>query len=116
MEVPMKRLKLENLEVESFETSKERSERGTVRGHQETYTDCPECYGPTYELTCDTCDYGDACGGSNAYTCRNWPGCDPSGQLIPTCQPTCYIFRTCPGYPTCAKSATDPCNAVAAGA
>jgi hypothetical protein len=91
MEVPMKRLKLENLEVESFVTDEGQLGRGTVHAHQgsPTFTDCPEC--GTWE-----------CGGdTHQYTCKFYGTCGPSQELINTCAASCKFHYTCDGYPTC---------------
>jgi hypothetical protein len=88
----MKRLKLENLEVESFVVDGERFDRGTVRAHEDTvtYTDCPECGFETWE-----------CSDTWQYTCRFYGTCGPSQEYIDTCQRTCAAHYTCHGYPTC---------------
>jgi hypothetical protein len=84
------RLHLDELLVESFETTPGEAERGTVFGEQCTCQTactcpgCPTCY-QTCEYTCDdsecimTC-IGDTCGGGG-YTC--WDSCGY------TCQGTC---------------------------
>lgn len=89
----MKRLRLENLEVESFVTDEGQLERGTVHALQgsPTFTDCPDCGGDTWE-----------CGGDTwQYTCRFYGTCGPSQPLIHTCAMTCMFHYTCEGYPTC---------------
>jgi hypothetical protein len=75
-------LRLDDLSVESFDTSVVREEKGTVFGEQQctcqTACTCPGC---------DTCD------ATCRYTCDDRT-CD--GQL--TCDPTCAF--TC-GYESC---------------
>lgn len=100
----MKRLKLENLNVESFATSGASFELGTVRAHQESLTDCTSCWGPTYDAACGggttndpTCGLYPTCNP----TCEHFNTCGPSEPNIRTCEPTCFYIRTCAGYPTC---------------
>jgi hypothetical protein len=86
MEVLMKRLKLEDLEVESFETDEASLAGGTVHAHA-----------ATEEAECD--------GGSVWFVswCRS---CDP---LDGTCLASCFARVTCPGYDTCFWADTTPC-------
>lgn len=101
----MKRLKLENLEVASFEvTGTALPERGTVRAYQGTtgYTDCPDC-GSSQAYTCtdrsecwtNTCHYT----GEYYHTCGLT--CGITCFYFNTCGYSCDAFNTCPGYPTC---------------
>lgn len=90
-------LTLENLEVESFETSGTAQMRGTVQAHHSVPSNCQSGF-----CTCD----GYPC---NTYTC----GCtDPDtcafscGQSCPntcdSCQATCVsCMNTCEGYAGC---------------
>jgi hypothetical protein len=57
----MKKLNLEALRVESFETtSGTASARGTVRGHENTGTGaCPISYGGTCVISCRPCNRAD---------------------------------------------------------
>lgn len=69
------RLNLEELGVESFDTTREAREKGTVVGEQQctcpTACTCPGC--PTCANTCaQTCDdytCAVSCGGSCGYSC-----------------------------------------------
>jgi hypothetical protein len=90
------KLQLDQLNVDSFNTSTPRSEKGTVFGEQCTcYTECtcPGC--PTCDATCAyTCDDA-SCGGTcdctyepgdtqYDYTCRNYGTCGRGPcQILP---------------------------------
>jgi hypothetical protein len=54
----MKKLKLENLKVESFDaTASSEKVRGTVAGHIDTTLHCPDSYGGTCIISgCIACD------------------------------------------------------------
>jgi hypothetical protein len=99
----MKKLKLEldNLTVESFDTTGVQKPRGTVVGEQCTcWTNCDTCPGcPTCDATCAyTCD--DA-------TCPNCPTC--AASCNGTCNEyTCY--GTCAGEYTCDFTCEDSCR------
>ena len=89
----MNKLKLnwEELVVESFETARESSSRGTVRGHISYFHDT--CLTETDELSCPgscepaTCDGN--CGGGSG-------GC--GGTQVITCEPTGPAAGTCCFY------------------
>jgi hypothetical protein len=80
-------LDLDTLLVESFETSSQRDERGTVRGHGYTDTTCgqrvcgcPTVMGPTCAATCESCDgtCGEqTCAASCPDTCNDF--CNSTG-------------------------------------
>ena len=85
----MKKLRLDDLSVESFDTTTVKKEKGTVFGEQCTcYTvcTCPGC--PTCDATC-------------AYTCD-----DQTCPACPTCANTCAY--TCDDY-SCAESCGGTC-------
>jgi len=93
----MKKLKLDDLQVESFATSAGRGVRGTVMGHEtEVCTGsclCNTAFGGTCWTDCDTL-CGGGCGYSEAYT-----GCHCTVPPQPTlegesCNWTCD-FRQC---------------------
>ncbi len=90
----MKKLRLDDLSVESFDTTTVKKEKGTVFGEQCTcYTQCT-CPG------CPTCD--NTC----AYTCD-----DQTCPACPTCAASCN--GTCDGatcYDTCGASCWDSCR------
>jgi hypothetical protein len=72
------KLKLDDLMVESFETSQGSSSRGTVAANQYTADSCPsECAtcGTTNCSMCDTCE--------QYHTCK-WP-CDESTKVEIEC-------------------------------
>jgi hypothetical protein len=92
------KLKLEDLAVDSFDTTRSETPKGTVFGEQCTcYTNCtcpgcPTCYA-SCDTTCATCGEntcaqtcGDTCGGADTCDLCNYP-------------PTCY--RTNCGYELC---------------
>ena len=101
----MKKLKLnlEDLRVESFQTTPDDPwlARGTVRG----YGDTPEC--TTNPVTCEvTCNTACAQPGCPTYQCggTEWTNCDPScgpTQCYTDCgEYTCGGEYTCPGICT----------------
>ena len=103
------KLNLEQLSVDSFDTTRSEKPKGTVFGEQCTcYTNCtcPGC--PTCDATCAyTCD--DA-------TCPNCPTCNASCNgtcdcgTWDSCDAYCTRFdATCRGYGTCGIY---PCKAV----
>ncbi|HSU16871.1 pinensin family lanthipeptide [Longimicrobium sp.] len=87
----MKKLKMDDLRVESFATTAAQAGRRTVHGYESPHTwyveSCAPNCGSTYWISCDPANGPDTC----AQTC---PGtCDP---LV------CSVNVTCPwGYPTC---------------
>jgi hypothetical protein len=88
----MKKLRLEDLAVDSFNTTAVHKERGTVVGEQQctcyTVCTCPGC--PTCDATC-------------AYTCD-----DQTCPACPTCADSCN--GTCPGQGyTCLESCGGTC-------
>jgi hypothetical protein len=85
------KLRLDDLQVDTFQTTVVQKEKGTVFGEQctcHTQCTCPGC--PTCDATCNG-----TCAASCNGTCN---GCNPSGA---TCGATCYE-DTC--YDTCAAS------------
>ena len=79
------KLRLDDLAVESFDTTAVRQEKGTVFGEQctcQTVCSCPGCPScdPTCAYTCDdaTCPACPTCGATCANTCDD-----------PTCYETC---------------------------
>jgi hypothetical protein len=71
------KLRLDDLLVDTFQTTSAAKEKGTVFGEQCTcYTNCT-CPG------CPTCDYtcGQSCGGSCEYSCN--------GSCVETCHNSC---------------------------
>jgi hypothetical protein len=100
------KLQLEDLSVESFDTTAPAKAKGTVFGEQCTcYTNCtcPGC--PTCEASCNgTCDA--SCNGTCDASCNGT--CDASCNggfscLCPTNAADCtqYYDRTCNGNGTC---------------
>jgi hypothetical protein len=84
------KLQLDNLSVESFDTTCEAKGHGTVRGEQATNT-CPGC--PTCAATC-------------AYTCD-----DATCPQCPTCAASCN--GTCAGatcFDSCGRTCWDTCG------
>ena len=86
------KLNLDDLTVESFDTSRRPEKRGTVFGEQCTcYTNCtcPGC--PTCDASCgDTCD--PSCAATCLYTCDDVSclGGDTCGE---TCDDYCAVSR-----------------------
>jgi len=86
----MNKLKLEDLAVESFDTTPQaENERGTVFGEQEctchtcTCPGCPTCYA-SCQTNCDTCQ--ESCYGSCEWSCDGtcvgqtcWDSCPACG-------------------------------------
>jgi len=88
----MRKLNLDQLEVESFETSVQSGLRGTVQAH--AVTDPPRCF--TDEASC---------GGSCFPTNCDERTCEPNCTQAVTCGSTC----TCPtGGITCEVTAPSP--------
>jgi hypothetical protein len=96
------KLQLEDLQIDSFQTTPAERPKGTVFGEQCTcYTQCtcPGC--PTCDASCNgTCDA--SCNGTCDATCNGCSGftCDLScdGYCPDTGRNTC--FRTCQGFET----------------
>jgi hypothetical protein len=103
------KLRLEDLQIDSFTTTQVRKEKGTVYGEQctcHTACTCPGC--PTCDASCNgtcggscngTCDAscngtcgGASCGASCDYSCGGT--CDVSCDGGHTCEATCYGFAT----------------------
>jgi hypothetical protein len=89
-------LDLDQLAVESFDTSAAQRRTGTVRAHGFTETSCNQIIcdcGPT-NVTCETdCDQ-DTCGAS----CVNI--CPPTDHGERTCnQPSCFYSCACVSHP-----------------
>jgi hypothetical protein len=102
-------LKLEDLSVDSFDTTTTQKAKGTVFGEQCTcYTNCtcPGC--PTcYESCNGTC--GDTCPATCAYTCDD-ASC--AGSCGDTCYDTCGGY-TCDGRRACGYTALQTnCNEI----
>jgi hypothetical protein len=100
------KLNLDELSVESFDTTKSEKSKGTVFGEQCTcYTQCtcpgcPTCDGTcpaTCPYTCDDASCGASCGGS----------CDCSNDY--TCEGCTQYDATCNGYGTCGRY---PCRQI----
>ena len=90
----MNKLKLEDLAIESFDTTPAENDRsGTVFGEQctcHTNCTCPGCptCDPSYcDTGCDTC--AGSCGGSCYNTCGD------------TCDYTCVYYDTCSWNTAC---------------
>jgi hypothetical protein len=95
-------LDLDQLTVESFDTSTEKRPAGTVRAHGYTDTSCDQIIcdcGPTH-LTCDTyCEQatcGDSCGQDTCGdSCVNI--CPPTYRGEHSCAPpSCFYTCICP--------------------
>jgi hypothetical protein len=85
----MRKLRMEDLRVDSFATTETRFGRRTVNGYESPHTwyqeTCAPNCGATYNVSC-----GDEGPDTCAVTC---PG---------SCEPLCSMNVTCPlGYPTC---------------
>ena len=100
-------LRLDDLRVDTFQTTAPQKEKGTVFGEQctcETACTCPGC--PTCAASCNgTCDA--SCNGSCDASCYG-----TCGDL--TCGDTCYqTCRPCTWYASCDPSngIYDPCEA-----
>lgn len=77
------KLRLETLEVESFEPAGADGGRGTVRGHLTAYYEL--CYpGDTWQATC-TCE--PTCNADTCYNCGT-AGCTQAGCGSAGCTPT----------------------------
>ena len=94
-------LDLDQLTVESFDTSVARKANGTVRAFGWTETSCQQIIcdcGPT-NVTCETyCNEftcADSCEGTCGDSCVNI--CPPTNNGERTCnQPSCFYSCTCP--------------------
>ncbi|HEU0013396.1 MAG TPA: hypothetical protein VFQ45_06915 [Longimicrobium sp.] len=105
-------LKLDDLQVESFDTEGTGAPRGTVHALQAYCCYCCCC--------CCCCTCGASCGGScyGQYTCDGYPSCihtcndDPTCKAHNSCQGgSCYSdCATCPGYISCDWSCQDTCQ------
>ena len=93
------KLNLDQLSVDSFDTTVTEKPKGTVFGEQCTcYTNCtcPGC--PTCDATCNyTCDDATC---PNCPTCYNTCDC-PAGTYDYTCQGCTAYDVTCRGIGTC---------------
>jgi hypothetical protein len=97
------RLHLEDLRIDSFQTTSAEKPKGTVFGEQCTcYTNCtcPGC--PTCDASCNgTCDCSGAtcdasCNGTCDTYCATWDNsCDgrtcPTAEYPRPCRPYCYL-------------------------
>jgi hypothetical protein len=90
----MKKLRLDDLSVESFNTTEIKRERGTVVGEQQctcyTVCTCPGC--PTCDATCAyTCDDATCLQSCNG-TCQEWTCQESCGGTCwnPRCQGNSY--------------------------
>jgi hypothetical protein len=82
----MTKLRIEELQVESFSTSAQLARRGTVVAH-DTYFNCSyaQCSVRTGH-TCDTCPGETNCGTCvGAYTCDLQEGCSGNSQDMQMC-------------------------------
>jgi hypothetical protein len=76
----MNKLKLEELAVESFDTTAAEHDRGTVFGEQCTCPTactcpgCPTCDASYCNTACDSCGY--SCGGTCELTCPQLDTCN----------------------------------------
>lgn len=93
------KLRLEDLQVDSFGTTQVRREKGTVFGEQctcHTNCTCPGC--PTCDVSCNgSC--GASCGGTCVATCEFSCGgtCEYSCGGGDTCNATCAGWATFAG-------------------
>lgn len=79
-----RKLDIDHLQVESFETGDADGLRGTVRAHETGPTACNPA-------TCDT----------GFHTC--WDSCDPEGTCALSCNPSCVVtWCTCDETCNCA--------------
>lgn len=92
----MNKLKLEDLAIDSFDTTAAETDRsGTVFGEQctcQTNCTCPGCPScdPSYcDTACNTCP--GTCGGSCNFTC----------EAYGTCDYTCVNYATCSWNTVC---------------
>lgn len=78
----MKKLKLEDLSVESFVPGRGSSLRGTIQGNQEEVLepDTGDTGGETYDATCGEADYA-----ATIFTCRWEYSCLPKCTGASTC-------------------------------
>lgn len=86
------RLRMDDLQVETFETARDAAERGTVRAHEEY--DTATVYEPAYVhggCACNTYDQTcqGTCAPSCAATCPGHPGCEEMETQYLTCGATC---------------------------
>ncbi|HEX6369093.1 MAG TPA: hypothetical protein VF006_09170 [Longimicrobium sp.] len=96
-------LKLEDLSVDSFDTTTPQQAKGTVFGEQctcQTVCTCPGC--PTCDASCNGTCFEASCGGSCEYSCAftcegdtcDYATCDPDycwmSQKYTNCNHICY--------------------------
>jgi hypothetical protein len=95
-------LKVDDLRVDSFATSTERTRSGTVAAH-ESRTDEMDCQPGSNDGTCESTCYQLACGCTeNLGTCNM--SCGVSCNGAETCYQGCETYTNCPsspGYPGC---------------
>ncbi|HYR10043.1 MAG TPA: hypothetical protein VEQ60_19875 [Longimicrobium sp.] len=86
------KLRLDDLRVDSFDTTRPAREKGTVLGQQDTLPN--HCY-PSYQPSCGVSCTGGTCDGETCpYTCAE--SCN--GSCGPdTCYESCRVFNTCYG-------------------
>lgn len=93
----MKKLNLNELEVESFSTSEMGSRMGTVMGHMPPYTmwTCPQVGCPVQTETCPPdpipTQHDHTCQHTCADGCHLSVGTDPADF---TCNPDCFSYYT----------------------
>ncbi|HEX6912121.1 MAG TPA: hypothetical protein VF142_17090 [Longimicrobium sp.] len=102
-------LNLDDLAVDSFDTTAHEKPKGTVFGEQCTcYTNCtcPGC--PTCDASCNgTCDA--SCNGTCDVSCNG----TCAGTCGDTCYETCYGAYTCDGRRICGYTALQTnCNEI----
>jgi hypothetical protein len=96
-------LNLDDLSVDSFDTSTTRNAKGTVFGEQctcPTACTCPGC--PTCYASCNgTC--GDTCAGTCAYTCDDYSCAESCGGGCGAYSDMCNSYDPCPSaqYTNC---------------
>jgi hypothetical protein len=92
------RLKLEDLQIDSFSTTPVKKEKGTVYGEQctcRTACTCPGC--PTCDASCNgTCDAScnGTCVASCNGTCGDSCGCPTYDDSCNSCYYGCYTYQT----------------------
>lgn len=98
----MKKLKLDDLAVESFDTTANAApERGTVHGEQDPCTCYTNCTCPG----CPTCAYASCMTNCNTCAASCWGSCDASCEYG-----TCRGQDTCLGRDTCWDSCDTVCG------
>lgn len=101
----MHKLKLESLQVQSFETTAApRPARGTVQAHQSTAPDCVHTQGPDI---CGETNYADCSGGACTcectMSCPRTEGFDCWSMAPHLCPETYHCSADCTDYKTCVR-------------